>query len=70
MARQLREMQESGVIEPSSSPWSSPIVIVRKKKGSLHVCVDYLRELNSVTKADMFPLPRIDEILDQLGESK
>ncbi len=62
-------MQETGVVEPSSSPWSSPIVLVRKKNGSLRFCVDY-RELNSVTKADTFPLPRIDDLLDQLGESK
>ena len=62
-------MQRNGVIQPSQSPWSSPVVLVKKKDGSQRFCVDY-RELNSVTKVDMFPLRRIDNLLDQLGESK
>ena len=66
LAHLLEEMQKSQVIQPSESPWASPIVLVRKKDGSLRLYVDY-RTLNSVTKADSFPLPRIDEILDQLG---
>ena len=61
VARQLREMQENGVISPSSSPWASPVVLVCKKDGTLRFCIDY-RELNSVTKADTFPLPRIDDL--------
>ena len=69
VAAQLRNMQTAGVIEPSSSPWASPIVLVRKKDGTLHFCIDY-RGLNSVTKLDTFPLPRIDDLLDQLGKSK
>ena len=69
VAHQLKDMQEKGVIQPSSSPWASPIVLVRKKDGSLRFCIDY-RGLNSVTKADTFPLPRIDDLLDQLGKSK
>ena len=66
--RQLQEMQANGVIEPSSSPWASPIVMVRKKDGTMRMCVDY-RNLNSVTKSDVFPLPRIDDLLDQLAGS-
>jgi hypothetical protein len=69
VARQLKDMQQTGVIQPSNSPWASPIVLVRKKDGSLRFCVDY-RHLNSVTKADTFPLPRIDDLLDQLGKCK
>ena len=69
VARQLSDMQKNGVISPSKSPWASPVVLVRKRDGTHRFCVDY-RELNSVTKSDSFPLPRIDELLDQLGESK
>ena len=68
VASQLRKMQEVGVVQPSSSPWASPVVMVRKKDGSHRFCVDY-RELNAITKADTFPLPRIDDLLDQLGRS-
>ena len=68
VARQLKEMQEAGVVQPSSSPWSSPVVMVRKTDGSHRFCVDY-RHLNSVTKSDNFPLPRIDDLLDQLGKA-
>ena len=69
ISRQLSLMQEQGVIRPSSSPWASPVVLVRKKDGSLRFCVDY-RGINSVTKPDQFPLPRIDDLLDQLGHCK
>ena len=69
VAQQLKEMQDSNVIQPSNSPWASPIVLVRKKDGTLRICVDY-RKLNSITKSDKFPLPRIDDLLDQLGKSK
>ena len=69
VARQLKEMQHGGVIEPSKSAWASPVVLVRKRDGSHRFCVDY-RRLNSLTKADTFPLPRIDELLDQLGKAR
>ena len=69
VAKQLRDMQSQGVIQPSTSPWASPVVLVRKKDGSLRFCIDY-RELNAVTKSDQFPLPRIDDLLDQLGKAK
>ena len=68
VARLLEQMQRNGVIEPSKSPWASPIVLVRKRDGSHRFCVDY-RGLNSVTVPDSFPLPHIDDLLDQLGES-
>ncbi|KAG8176335.1 hypothetical protein JTE90_021972 [Oedothorax gibbosus] len=58
-------MQTNDIIEPSSSPWASPIVLVRKKDDTTRFCVDY-RRLNDVTKKDSYPLPRIDETLDTL----
>ena len=69
VARQLDQMQSRGVIEPSRSPWASPVVLVRKRDGTHRFCVDY-RALNAVTKPDSFPLPRIEDLLDQLGSSK
>ena len=69
IARQLKEMQENRVIQPSNSPWASPIVLVQKNDGTMWFCTDY-RKLNLVTKADKFPLPRIDDLLDQLGEAQ
>ena len=65
---QLKLMEEMGVVQPSISPWASAIVLVRKKDGTLRFCVDY-RSLNSVTKKDTFPLPRIADLLDQLEQS-
>ena len=69
VAKQLKRMQEIGVIQPSKNPWASLVVMVRKKDGSHRFCIDY-RELNSLTKCDLFPLPRIDDMLDQLGKSR
>ena len=65
----LDEMMKKNVIQPSSSPWASPIVLVQKKDGSTRFCVDY-RKLNAVTRKDAYPLPRIDETLDTLYGSK
>ncbi|GFY01002.1 retrovirus-related Pol polyprotein from transposon opus [Trichonephila clavipes] len=59
-------MKNNDVIEPSSSPWAPPIVLVRKKDGSTRFCVDY-RRLNDITKKDSYPLPRIDDTLDTLA---
>jgi len=66
---QVEGMLEQGVIQPSSSPWASPIVLVKKKDGTFRFCVDY-RKLNSVTKKDAHPLPRVDDLLDALAGSK
>lgn len=62
----LEEMESNDIIEPSISPWASPIVLVKKKDGSTRFCVDY-RKLNDVTKKDSYPLPRIDDTLDNLA---
>jgi hypothetical protein len=62
---EIRRMLNDGVVRPSSSPWASPVVLVKKKNGNLRFCVDY-RRLNAVTKKDSYPLPRIDDIFDSL----
>ena len=66
--RQISDMLEQGVIQQSTSPWASPIVLVKKKDGNFRFCVDY-RKLNAVTKRDAHPLPRIDDLLDSLQGS-
>ena len=66
---ELEEMLKHGVIERSNSPWASPMVLVKKKDGSLRVCVDF-RRLNGVTRQDAYPMPRIDELIDRLGRAK
>ena len=67
--RLLQEMLHSGVVEPSEGPWSSPIILAKKKDGSLRFCVDY-RKVNAITRKDAYPLPRVDDTLDMLGGSK
>ena len=67
--RMVGEMLSQGVIQPSSSPWASPVVLVKKKDGGTRFCVDY-RRLNHITKLDEFPLPRIDDTLDLLAGAR
>lgn len=67
--RQVAEMLEQGVIRPSTSPYSAPIVLVSKKDGTMRFCTDF-RALNAVTKKNAFPLPRIDDTLDALSGAK
>uniref|UniRef100_A0A8C1X837 Gypsy retrotransposon integrase-like protein 1 n=1 Tax=Cyprinus carpio TaxID=7962 RepID=A0A8C1X837_CYPCA len=65
----LNNMLENGIIKESYSPWAAPVVLVRKKDGTLRFCVDY-RRLNSVTHKDSYPLPRIEESLASLKKSR
>ena len=69
LKKQLWELQEKGYIRPSSSPWGSPVFFVKKKDGSLQMCIDY-RSLNKVTIKNKYPLPRIDDLFDQLKGAK
>ena len=62
---QLQELLDKGYIRPSHSPWGAPILFVKKKDGSMRMCINY-RELNKVTIKNKYPLPRIDDLFDQL----
>ncbi len=66
---EIRSMAEAGIIVPSSSPWTSPLVPIRKKDGNLRLCVDY-RRLNQVTQEDRYPMPRVEELLELLGKAR
>ena len=63
LKKQLEELQRIGFIRPSSSPWGAPVLFVKKKDGSMRLCVDY-RALNEVTIKNKYPLPRIDDLFD------
>ncbi|KAI3797465.1 hypothetical protein L1987_32722 [Smallanthus sonchifolius] len=68
LASQLQELADKGFIRPSHSPWGAPVLFVKKKDGSFRMCVDY-RELNKLTIKNRYPLPRIDDLFDQLQGS-
>ena len=65
LAMQLQELLDKGFIRPSVSPWGAPVLFVKKKDGSMRLCIDY-RELNKLTIKNKYPLPRIDDLFDQL----
>ena len=65
LKEQLQELLDKGFIRPSTSPWGAPVLFVKKKDGTLRLCIDY-RELNKVTVKNKYPLPRIDDLFDQL----
>ncbi|GJY42422.1 putative reverse transcriptase domain-containing protein [Tanacetum coccineum] len=65
LSDQLQELADQGFIRPSTSPWGAPVLFVKKKDGSFRMCIDY-RELNKLTVKNRYPLPRIDDLFDQL----
>ena len=67
--KQISEMLDQGIKSPSTSPWTSPIDLVRKKSGELRFCIDY-RKLNQITRKDAHPLPKVDDLLDSVGHAK
>ena len=62
---QLQELLDKGFIKPTVSPWGAPVLFVKKKDGSMRLCIDY-RELNKVTLRNKYPLPQIDDLFNQL----
>nr|GEW80122.1 putative reverse transcriptase domain-containing protein [Tanacetum cinerariifolium] len=68
LSTQLQELSDNEFIRPSSSPWGAPVLFVKKKDGSLRMCIDY-HELNKLTVKNRYPLPRIDDLFDQLQRS-
>ncbi|GJR63736.1 putative reverse transcriptase domain-containing protein [Tanacetum coccineum] len=68
LSNQLQELLDRGFIQPSTSPWGAPVLFVKKKDGSFRMCIDY-RELNKLTVKNHYPLPRIDDLFDQLQGS-
>nr|GFB24903.1 putative reverse transcriptase domain-containing protein [Tanacetum cinerariifolium] len=68
LSEQLKELYDKGFIRPSSSPWGAPVLFVKKRDGSFCMCIDY-RELNKLTVKNRYPLPRIDDLFDQLQGS-
>ncbi|GJT71915.1 putative reverse transcriptase domain-containing protein [Tanacetum coccineum] len=69
LSGKLKELQDKGFIRPSLSPWGAPVLFVKKKDGSFRMCIDY-RELNKLTVKNHYPVPRIDDLFDQLQGSQ
>ncbi|KAL4341716.1 hypothetical protein GQ457_17G010330 [Hibiscus cannabinus] len=68
LKKQLQDLQDKGFIRPSSSPWGAPVLFVKKKDGTMRLCIDY-RQLNKVTIKNKYPLPRIEDLFDQLKDA-
>jgi len=69
MEAEIQENLDLGLLRPSTSPWASPVLMIRKPDGGIRFCIDY-RRLNDVTIKDCYPMPLIDDILDVLGNAK
>jgi len=69
IAKEVQRQRDLGVIEPSSAEWAFPVVLVPKPDGTMRFCVDY-RKLNEVTVRDVYPLSRMDDCIDFLGDAK
>ena len=67
--KEVHNLLNSGIIRHSASPWSSPVVLIRKKDGNWRFCIDF-RQVNAVTHKDAYPLPKIEETLDTLSGAK
>ena len=66
LKEQLEELLQKGFVRPSISPWGAPILFMKKRDSTMRLCVDY-RELNKITIKNKYPLPRIDDLFDQLS---
>ena len=69
MKKELDQLLKNGAIEPSVSPFGAPVIFVKKKDGSLRMCIDY-QALNKITIKNHFPIPLIDDLIDQLHHAK
>ena len=69
LKRQLEDMLQKGLIRPSASPWGSPVIFVDKRDGTTRLCVDY-RKLNDVTIKNKYPLPKIEDLFDQMNGAR
>jgi hypothetical protein len=69
LKKQLADMLSKGLICPSASPWGSPVIFVDKRDGTIRLCVDY-HKLNEVTIKNKYPLPKIEDLFDQLSGAK
>ena len=69
LKEQIRDLLDRGYIKPSASPWGSPVLFMKKKDGTMRMCIDY-RSLNAVTIKNKYPLPHIEDLFNQLKEAK